>query len=309
MLRVQKAAMANQSNTVPKKWTIFIMCHNVIWDELYAFDSGFDSRHYTFIKLGRQNLKYNSHKGYKIISERDCPIYLDLPHYAELTGLYCIYKNRLHDGLDYVGASHYDKEHRLIGDGSHRNMQELDALRLEADIKRRVLPGSKTNLTELIETQITQRQDVHISLESHDVQKIYDQRITMDERYPDMFVGNGVNCIDRILQDYNDFFGTRYTWEDLKKCDYLTMCNCFLTPVWLFEKLMTFICPIIESRSLDIFDTKRKHRLQGGLLERYVAVFFALEKIKTVDLSTVHQPWRKIRPGFLKKILSRVIGR
>jgi hypothetical protein len=57
------------------------------------------------------------------------------------------------------------------------------------------------------------------------------------------------------------------------------------------------------------FEIIRKHRLQGGLLERYVAVFFALENIKTVDLSTVHQTWRKYRPGFLKKVFSSMIGR
>ena len=296
--------MVDASPDIQKNWTVFIMCHNVIWDDLYAHDPGFDGRHYSFMNLGRQDIKYNSHKGYKIIREQDYPIWLDLPHYAELTGLYCIYKNRLHDGLDYIGFSHYDKEHRLIGDGSHRNMQELEALRLEAEMERRVLPGSRTNLTALIEAEIMRRGDVHISLESHDVQKIYDQRITMDERFPDMIDGDGINCIDRILQDYNDFFGTRYTWENLRKCDYLNMCDCFVTPVRLFEKLMTFLCPIIESGRLDIFDRERKHRLQGNLLERYAAVFFALEPIEKADLSTVHQFWRKVRPGFLKKILS-----
>ena len=298
--------MVDASPDIQKNWTVFIMCHNVIWDDLYAHDPGFDGRHYSFMNLGRQDIKYNSHKGYKIIREQDYPIWLDLPHYAELTGLYCIYKNRLHDGLDYIGFSHYDKEHRLIGDGSHRNMQELEALRLEAEMERRVLPGSRTNLTALIEAEIMRRGDVHISLESHDVQKIYDQRITMDERFPDMIDGDGINCIDRILQDYNDFFGTRYTWENLRKCDYLNMCDCFVTPVRLFEKLMTFLCPIIESGRLDIFDRERKHRLQGNLLERYAAVFFALEPIEKADLSTVHQFWRKVRPGFLKKILSRL---
>jgi hypothetical protein len=296
--------MVDASPDIQKNWTVFIMCHNVIWDDLYAHDPGFDGRHYSFMNLGRQDIKYNPHKGYKIIREQDYPIWLDLPHYAELTGLYCIYKNRLHDGLDYIGFSHYDKEHRLIGDCSHRNMQELEALRLEAEMERRVLSGSRTNLTALIEAEIMRRRDVHISLESHDVQKIYDQRITMDERFPDMIDGDGINCIDRILQDYNDFFGTRYTWENLRKCDYLNMCDCFVTPVRLFEKLMTFLCPIIESGRLDIFDSERKHRLQGNLLERYAAVFYALEPIEKVDLSTVHQFWRKVRPGFLKKILS-----
>ena len=297
--------MVDPSPEIQKKWTVFIMCHNVIWDDLYAHDPGFDGRHYRFMKLGRQDIKYDRSKGYQIIREQDYPIWLDLPHYAEMTGLYCIYKNRLHDGLDYIGFSHYDKEHRLIGDGSHRNMQELEALRLEAEMERRVLPGSRTNLTALIEAEIIRRRDVHISLESHDVQKIYDQRITMDDRFPERIDGEGVNCIDRILQDYNDFFSTRHTWENLRKCNYMNMCDCFVTPVRLFEKLMTFLCPVIESGRLDIYDPERKHRLQGNLLERYAAVFFALEPIEKADLSTVHQFWRKVRPGFLKQILSR----
>jgi len=46
-------------------------------------------------------------------------------------------------------------------------------------------------------------------------------------------------------------------------------------------------------------------QIQGNLLERYAAVFFALEPIEKADLSTVHQFWRKVRPGFLKQILSR----
>ena len=292
----------------PKKWTVFIMCHNVIWDDLYAHDPGFDSRHYTFLKLGRQDIRYNPQKGYRIISEFDYPVSLDLPHYAELTGLYCIYKNRLHEGLDYIGVHHYDKEHRLIGDGSHRDSRELEALRLEAEMERRILPGSRTDLTALIEAAIAGRKDVHISLESHDVQKIYDQRIIMDEGKPETLSGEGINCIDRILEDYNAFFGTGCTFEDLKKCGYLNMCDCFVTPVWLFEKLMTFICPVIESGKLDAFDTMRKHRLQGNLLERYIAVFFALEDIEKVDLSTVHQFWRKLRPGLLSRIWSGMTG-
>ena len=71
---------------------------------------------------------------------------------------------------------------------------------------------------------------------------------------------------------------------------------------------MTFICPVIESGKLDAFDTMRKHRLQGNLLERYIAVFFALEDIEKVDLSTVHQFWRKVRPGLLSRIWSGMTG-
>ena len=97
-----------------KTWKVFIHCHNVIWDEMYENDPDFTSGHYSFLKLGSHDLRYNPAKGYHIISEFDFPIYRDAPHYAELTGMYCVYKNRLHDGLDYVGFSHYDKEHRLM---------------------------------------------------------------------------------------------------------------------------------------------------------------------------------------------------
>ena len=86
-----------------------------------------------------------------------------------------------------------------------------------------------------------------------------------------------MNCIDRILDDYNSFFQTRHTLQDVARDGFLTMCDCFVTPVGVFDKLMSFISPIMESGKLDIYDTQRLHRLQGGLLERYVAVFFALE--------------------------------
>lgn len=291
--------------SMQKKWTVFIMFHNMIWDDLYVHDPGFDAGHYRFMKLGRQKMAFTPGKGHDIIREQDFPIWLDLPHYAEITGLYCVYRNRLHEGLDYIGFSHYDKEHRLLGDGSRRSMQDIEMRRIEAETHRRVIPDGRTDLTALIDAAIRQYEAVHISLESHDVRKIYDQHIVMDERYPDRIEGEGVNCIDRILQEYNDFFGTRHTLEDLGKSPFMNMCDCFVTPVRLFEKLMTFLCPVIESGRLDGFDRERKHRIQGNLLERYTAVFFALEPIDKVDLSTVHQFWRKVRPGFLKQILNR----
>jgi len=268
------------------------MCHNVIWDEMYENDPDFNATEYIFLKLGRSNLQHNPAKGYRIISEFDLPIHWDAPHYAELTGMYCVYKNRLHEGLDYVGFSHYDKEHRLIALGANAPIEELEAARLKAEVKKRRL-HRPTNITAMIHHLINSHSTIHISLESHDFNKIYNQNVLMDDRNPDVFVGEGVNCFDRILEDYNTFFRTRYTLQDVAKDGYLNMCDCFITQVYVFEKLMAFITPIIESQKLDIYDTQRRHRLQGGLLERYVAVFFALENIEKIDLSIVHQYWKK----------------
>jgi hypothetical protein len=276
-------------------WKVFIHCHNVIWDEMYENDPDFTSEHYRFLKLGRHDLRYNLAKGYRIIGEFDFPIYWDAPHYAELTGMYCVYKNRLHDGLDYIGFSHYDKEHRLLCSGGSVNMKELEEARVQYDGTRRKCHGP-TNITSRIDSIVGSPLPVHVSLESHDFHKIYDQRVLMDDTKPDAFVGEGVNCIDRILEDYNSFFQTHYTLQDVARDGFLNMCNCFITPVSIFDKLMSFIAFIMESRQLEIYDTQRLHRLQGGLLERYVAVFFALENIAKIDLSTVHQISKKLKP-------------
>jgi hypothetical protein len=278
-----------------KTWKVFILCHNTILDDMYEKDPDFSAEHFEFLKLGRHDLRYNPAKGYRVSSELDYPVHLDAPNYAELTGMYCVYKNRLHDGLDYVGFSHYDKEHRLIGSGGAVNISALEAVRLLAEVKRRRVDGPM-DITERIRRLVDVPSPVHVSLESHDFRKIYGQRVLMDDRQPDAFVGEGVNCIDRILEEYNGFFGTRFTLEDVARDGFLTMCDCFVTPVDRFEKLMSFLTPVIESRKLDIYDTGRRHRLQGGLLERYVAVFFALEKIEKVDMTIVHRNWEK-RPA------------
>lgn len=277
-----------------KTWKVFIFCHNVIWDEMYEGDPVFSPKHYTFMKLGGHELRRNPSKTYKVISEFDFPISWPSSFYAEITGMYCVYKNNLHHGLEYVGFSHYDKEHRLIGSGGKPNIEELEALRIESDMKQRKL-DRPTNITALISEKLTVPYPVHISLESHDFKKIYGQRVLMDESQPDAFVGDGINCIDRILDEYNSFFRTSYTLEDVSRDGFLNMCDCFVTPAPLFEKLMSFLVPVIENRMLDIYDSTRSHRLQGGLLERYVAVFFALENILKIDLSIVHHFSKKLK--------------
>jgi hypothetical protein len=285
------------------------LCHNVIWDEMYEDDPDFGPENYSFLKLGRHDLMHDPRKPYRILSEFDFPIHLDAPHYAELTGMYCVYKNRLHDGLDYVGFSHYDKDHRLIGSAGAFNVKRLEAARIRAEVKRRKVQGPG-DITARIRQIIESPSPVHISLESHEFRKIYDQRVLMDHRRPDGFVGEGINCIDRILEDYNSFFGTDHTLQDVAGDGFLNMCDCFVTTVGLFDKLMGFLTPIIENGKLDLYDSQRRHRLQGGLLERYVAVFFALEKIDKIDLSIVHQNWKKRLPGGkMNRIVEKLISR
>ncbi|MCX7887718.1 MAG: DUF4422 domain-containing protein [Verrucomicrobiae bacterium] len=286
-----------------KHWKIFIHCHNAIFPEMYANDPDFSAEHYTFLRLGQHSLDCPAGKDYQVISERDFPHHWDDPNYAELTGLYCVYRNGLYNSLDYVGFSHYDKEHRLLSASASFDIDKLEKARYTHEVARKP-SKTPTDVTARISNIIAAHSQVHISLESHKFEKIYRQRVLMDPVHPNRFVGDGPNCIDRILADYNEYYNTHYTLADVARDGFLNMCNCFVTPVELFEKLMKFITPIMESRRLEIFDTGRKHRLQGGLLERYVAVFFALENIPKVDLSLLHQYWRKKtakrRPSILR---------
>ena len=284
------------------KWKVFIMCHNVIWEDMYTGDANFSSKNYTFFKLGDAKLEHRMGSKFTLLNEYDLPIHMTEAHYAELTGLYAIYKNGLHKGLDAIGFSQYDKEHRLIGSSQDIEAETLETLRLEAEKQKKAT--GPTDVTTRIEKSLNDNPTgVHICLEGHGFQKMYDSKVMMDESDPDAFVGEGINCFDAILSDYNSHFGTSFTMSDVAADGYLTMCDSFITPVLTFEKLMEFLVPIIESRRLDIFDSKRKHRLQGGLLERYVAVFFALEKIKKIDMSTFHQYWRKKNSRRIKRIL------
>ena len=284
------------------KWKIFIMCHNSICDDMYSGDKDFSSENYSFFKLGPSNLEYSENREYHIIDEFDLPVHLKEAHYAELTGLYAIYKNGLHKGLDFIGFSHYDKEHRLIGCSLDTNIDILESTRLQVEKSQKA--NGPTDITNRIKICFEENpKGVHICLEAHEFKKIYSQKVMMDETNPDGFVGNGVNCFDVILNDYNSYFGTSFTMSDVAADGYLTMCDSFITPVLKFEKLMEFLVPIIEHRRLDIFDSKRQHRLQGGLLERYVAVFFALEKMKKIEMSTFHQYWHKKKVKQTKRVL------
>lgn len=292
------------------KWMVYMMCHNIIWDEMFDGDGRFSAEHYTFLKLGTHELEYNKEKGYRVIAESDFPVQWPDAHYAEFTGMYSLYKSGLHREYDYIGFSQYDKEQRLIGDGPDMDIHELELRRLEIEQERS--GGGPANVTEWVERILAASDgSVHISFESHDFRKIYDQKVMMDDDHPNRFLGDGVNCMDRILEDYNAFFGTSCTMDDVAKAGWLNMCDSFLIPSVTFEKLMSFIVPVMESRKLDKYDTKRKHRLQGGLLERYVAVFFALEDIRKVNLSTIHQYWKKKAPerkpllGKLRALLER----
>jgi len=240
------------------KWKVFIVFHQLIYDDIYGGDGLFGKENYTFLKVGEQNCPVN----YEYIDIRYFSNYTPLgKYYAESEAIYNVYKNpELWQDLSHIGFSQYDKPHKL------KNQE-------------------KYNITELIINNLSPQN--HISFETYTMQTDFNQHIMMDEDRPNELTGNGKNCYYGIIHDYNEFHGTVFCLGDIIKKN-INLCSSFLLPVKNFDNIMKFISHIIESKKLDQFDTFHQHRIQGGLLERYIGVAIILENLNLIDLTTEH---------------------
>ena len=252
----EKNNLPSVKNNMTKKFKIYIVFHDKIFEENYHADKLFSSEYYTILKSGNKENRYINNEN--VLDSKTLPIYNDLPvWYSEFNAIYNIFKNpESYKDLDYIGFSQYDKP--LL----HNTTSEIQRIIAINDCQ-------------------------HISLESHSLYKDFNQWILMDENKPNILTGVGKNCYYGIIDDYNDFFGTNYfIHEYFGKM--INLVSSFLIPVRNFENIMSFISYIIESKKLDIFDTEHKYKLQGGLLERYLGVSLLFEKLEFNNLTIPH---------------------
>jgi len=110
----------------------------------------------------------------------------------------------------------------------------------------------------------------------------------MDISKPNVQRGKGKNCYEAILEDFNKFYGTEITINQILNED-INLCSSFILQVHIFEDMMAFISNIIESEKLNLFDTNHKHRIQGGLLERYYGLWLILKETNVTKFPLVHE--------------------
>lgn len=250
------------------KWKIYIVGHKKIHDELMEGDKQFNNLNYTFLNVGELDRLENSEK-YSCINQRELSNYVSLgKHWAESEGIYNIWRSQTHKQFAYIGFLHYDIEFKLT---------------------KKFCPGGSTNITKRIEKYIRGRQKAHISFATYNTKEEYAYKMLMDPSRPNEVVGDGLNCYDQILADYNQYFKTSYTLEDFFARKYINLCSCFLIDVPAFDKMMGFFDWLVTSRKLDIYNTERRNRFQGGMAERYFGVFLLFEYDKSLNLSLVHQ--------------------
>ncbi len=250
------------------KWKIYIVGHKKIHEELMEADRQFNNINYTFLNVGQLDKLENGEK-YHCINQKELPGYTAIgKHWAESEGIYNIWRSKCYQGLGYIGFLHYDIEFRLM---------------------KKICLGGRTNITRRIQRYITGKDRAHISFATYTTRQDYAQKIMADVTRPDELTGDGRNCYDYIIEDYNVYFGTSYTVDDFFDHKYINLCSCFLMDVNTFDKMMGFFDWLVVSHKLDVFDTKHQYRFQGGMAERYFGVFLLFEYDKMLNLSLIHQ--------------------
>jgi len=237
-----------------KKWINFVIFHKELFDENYTCDHSFDLSKYKFVK-GNENFKpiYNKDFGYNIIYENEFDYYdkrLQKRSYYAPGVIYHIYKNHLYKKYDFIGFLEYDLALRSID------------------------KEGQINITETID-QIVNRnkgEKLHISYRStHKFRYLYKQGQT------DLLL-NGKNWMDTIIQDYNNYFGTKHNINCLKNSlEKANTQQSFFVDQKTFEHIMGFITYVIENKLAERCENRL---MPATFLERYFAIALRFEDIK-----------------------------
>lgn len=237
------------NNEKTQSFKIFLVFHDKL-NELFYHSSLLDHYHFINVRIENDTTQYYK---YKVDNLNSFVNYKPLGKwYTESEVIYNVYQNKyLTKGLNYIGFLQYDIDSTIL-------------------------------TKELIDSQIGDYD--HLAFSSYRFEDDFAQNILMDFRKPNTLTGNGRNCYFEIIDDFNRFYKSDFTIEDLKG-KYLNLCSAFIVKASVFQEMMLFISFIIESNKLNNFDTQRKYRIQGGFLERYYAVWFVLKGLKT---NTIH---------------------
>ena len=249
-------------------WKIYIVGHQKLYDNMYSGDKLFSGEHYEILNVGEKG-QIDNPLGLRQIDQKTLPTFVSLGKWwTESEGIYNLWLDGRWRELDYIGFIHYDLE-----------------LRLDPRVKGII---RRSNITERVQKYLDMHSKAHISFETHNFSGDYNQKIMADVDRPNDQTGDGMNCYDYILNDYNQFFGTNKTISELSNRGQINLCSCFLIDVEHFDEMMKWWNSVINSHRLEQFDTNHEYRIHGGLAERYFGVYLALNYDELCDLSLIH---------------------
>ena len=232
---------------------IFVIHHRKLNDAYYKASM---LKHFTFVNVNTADVPVDAR--YQTLKLTEFSNFTPLGKwYTESEVMYNLYQNQeLYADVDYIGFIQYD----------------MDASGLDGPTVRQLLQTEDREL---------------ILFQPYTFGADYNQRVLMDPEQPNTQRGAGRNCYETIFADYNAWYGEHHRTQAYSN-QVVGLCSAFLMRRELFNQMMAFASPIIESGKLNSFDTKHKYRIQGGLLERYYAAWMMLQRVKYSVLPLPH---------------------
>jgi len=233
-----------------KKLNYYIVYHSTIEE---SFFESMPNDIKIFTKVGPQKSKIN--KKFQKLELNSLPNYFQLSQsYAEGEVLFNLFLNpQIYNQSEYIGFGQYDIQ-----------------LKTKYDyFKDYIKPN---NL---------------IAFEHATLIQDYNQNILMDLNQRNKLCGEGYNCYNQIIKDYNYFFKTNHKLEDYWGRE-IALCSAFIIKTEIYTKLMNWLTVIILSNKLNWFDEHNQHRIQAGFFERYCALFLMLENLNYIRIPNIH---------------------
>lgn len=240
-----------------QNWMIFIVTHGPVNVNYYVNDPDFSYDNFVLFNVSNTHF---SHGKFKVINKSDISGYVELGKwYAEAEVIYNVFKCGLYDELDYVGFIHWDYELKCFD------------------------PTIGYKVTKAIESAITKNTEF-ISFSTFDFMYAYNLKVMLDINFPNQCYGDGKNCFDTILEEFNEHFRKSILLDDIMEKQ-INLCSAFLIKKNVFEYLMPFYNQVIDKGYINQFDTQHEYRFQGGLMERYIGVFSSQYDMVSIPLN------------------------
>ena len=253
----------NQNANLNPNYKLYCLYHDKVFPEYY----GDQIDKITFVKMDDGPYLYPALNHIYLQKEKWFhPIGKEWAEYEFYYSLYQGYKKGLIELPEYVGFIQYDMEF------------------ISRDNKNRTV-----NVIEFIGNLIKQKkidEGTIISFQPYLFEKMYKQYYIMNPNNPQILIDdNYENCLETIIRECNEYTGqSKELFEFTNKI--LGMCGAVYLHKNIFIKVLDFLSVIIEDKRLSIYN--KENRIQGGMLERYFAIFLHYLNVKIIEFSLLH---------------------
>lgn len=245
---------------------LFVVFHSSLHEDQYV---GIEEW-FTFAKVGDLPVSVSSEKiKERVLEANKLSGFFPMgKHWAESEFIFALYRTMLKSpGIiesDWIGFLQYD--HKIKSDNRGKTIVEF----VEYDLPK-------------MENAVVCLSPIETSFE------MGVNRIAMDFSDKSKLCGNP-SCYFPMIALYNKFYSTNYKYIDLLKNDTMVLCSSFLMRRNDFMEMMRFCEYAISVYDLNEFDADRKHRMAGGLMERYYAMWIALRGLSIVEFQLKSLP-------------------